>query len=218
MHLVDGVLSAPLLIVGAVGAVAGVARGLADLDADSIPRAGLLSAVFFVAALVHVPVGPASAHLMLTGLLGLLLGWAAFPAILVGLLLQAAFFGFGGLTVLGVNTLNLALPAVLVGLLARAALGRMVVPLRPAAVSLIGGLVGGLAFGLSALVVAGALALSGGAFLAAAQLVLVAQMPVLLIEALITAAVLRLLLTVRPDLVPILEPSAGVSAERPQEA
>jgi cobalt/nickel transport system permease protein len=177
-----------------------------------------LSAVFFVAALVHVPIGPSSAHLMLTGLLGLLLGWAAFPAILVGLVLQAAFFGFGGLTVLGVNTLNLALPAVLVGLLARAALGRIAVPARPVAVSLIGGLAGAFAFGLSALLVAGVLALSGGAFLAAAQLVLLAQMPVLLIEALVTAAVLRLLLTVRPDLVPVVEPPAGVTVERPQEA
>ena len=43
----------------------------------------------FVASLVHVPVGPSSMHLVLNGLLGLLLGWAAFPAILVGLLLQA---------------------------------------------------------------------------------------------------------------------------------
>ncbi len=45
--------------------------------------------------------------------MGLLLGWPAFPAILVGLFLQALLFQFGGLTVLGVNTFNVAVPAVL---------------------------------------------------------------------------------------------------------
>jgi cobalt/nickel transport system permease protein len=218
MHIVDGVLSAPVLIAGSVCAVAGVARGLADLDAERIPQAGLMSAVFFVAALIHVPVGPASAHLMLTGLMGLLLGWAAFPAILVGLVLQAAFFGFGGLTVLGVNTLNLALPAVLVGVLARALLGRMAGSPRGLSVSIIGALMGALSFALSALLVAAALALSGSAFVAAAQLMLVAQIPVLVVEALMTAAVLRLLLTVRPELVPAVEGRVPAVVERPQEA
>ena len=47
------------------------------------------------------------------GILGLLLGWAAFPAILVALALQAVFFQFGGITSLGVNTTLMALPAVL---------------------------------------------------------------------------------------------------------
>ena len=51
-------------------------------------------------------------HLILNGLLGLLLGWAAFPAILVGLALQALLFQYGGLIVLGVNTFNMAMPAV----------------------------------------------------------------------------------------------------------
>jgi cobalt/nickel transport system permease protein len=55
-----------------------------------------------VSSLVSVPVGPGSVHLLLNGLMGLLLGWAAVPAILVALILQAVFFGFGGILVLGV--------------------------------------------------------------------------------------------------------------------
>jgi cobalt/nickel transport system permease protein len=219
MHIVDGVLSAPVLIGGSLLAVAGVAKGLRELDTEAIPRAGLLTAVFFIASLIHVPIGPASAHLMLTGLMGLLLGWAAFPAILVGLLLQAAFFGFGGLTVIGSNTLSLAFPAVLIGMLARHLLGRVSLPPRSVGVLLAGFLVGALSFGASAILVAGSLALSGSAFLVAAQLILIAQVPVMLIEGAVTAAALRLLMTVRPELIPGTVPVERLaSVERPQEA
>jgi cobalt/nickel transport system permease protein len=214
MHIVDGVLGAPVLIGASMLAVAGVARGLSALDTESIPRAGLLTAVFFIASLVHVPVGPSSAHLMLTGLLGLLLGWAAFPAILVGLLLQAAFFGFGGLTVIGVNTLNLALPAVVIGLLAQSSFwctrhlssvgggGRRRFPRRCLVVRRV------------RLSVAGVLALSGSEFLVAAKLILIVQIPVMLLEGAITAATLRLLLTVRPELLPVVVPARLLPAER----
>jgi cobalt/nickel transport system permease protein len=218
MHIVDGVLSAPVLIGGSMLAVAGIARGLGALDADSIPRAGLLTAVFFIASLIHVPLGPSSAHLMLTGMMGLLLGWAAFPAILVGLLLQAAFFGFGGLTVIGVNTLNLALPAVLIGLLARHVLGRLDISPRSSGVFVVGFLVGALSTGMSAVSVAGVIALSGSEFVAAARLILVAQIPVALVEGAITGATLRLMWTVQPDLIPVARRAILVSKERPQEA
>jgi cobalt/nickel transport system permease protein len=214
MHIVDGVLDAPILIGASMFAVAGVARGLSALDTESIPRAGLLTAVFFIASLIHVPVGPSSAHLMLTGLMGLLLGWAAFPAILVGLLLQAAFFGFGGLTVIGVNTLNLALPAVVIGLLAQRFLVHSDISPRSATLVVAGFLVGALSFGVSALSVAGVLALSGNEFLVAAKLILIVQIPVMLLEGAITAATLRLLLTVRPELLPVVVPARLLRAER----
>ncbi|RKT42809.1 cobalt transporter CbiM [Thiocapsa rosea] len=214
MHIVDGVLGAPVLIGASMLAVAGVARGLSALDTESIPRAGLLTAVFFIASLIHVPVGPSSAHLMLTGLMGLLLGWAAFPAILVGLLLQAVFFGFGGLTVIGVNTLNLALPAVVIGLLAHRFLVRSDVSPRSATVLVIGFLVGALSFGVSAVSVAGVLALSGSEFLVAAKLILIVQIPVMLVEGAMTAATLRLLLTVRPELLPVVASDRLLTVER----
>jgi hypothetical protein len=113
MHISEGVLSAPVLISGGVLAAVGTAIGLKKIDYDQLARVGILSASFFVASLVHVPIGPSSVHLIMNGIVGLLLGWAAVPAILVALLLQAVFFQFGGITTLGVNTIIMALPAVL---------------------------------------------------------------------------------------------------------
>ena len=112
MHISEGVLSAPVLAGGWALAAVGTAVGLRRLDYDRLMTVAILAAAFFVASLVHVPIGPVSVHLILNGLLGTILGLAAFPAICVGLLLQAVLFQFGGLTVLGVNTVDMALPAV----------------------------------------------------------------------------------------------------------
>ena len=70
----------------------------------------ILAAAFFVGSLIHVPIGPSSVHLILNGLLGMLLGWAAFPSIFVALMLQAILFQYGGITVLGVNTFKIIVP------------------------------------------------------------------------------------------------------------
>ena len=114
MHISEGYLSAPVLVSGAVLAAAGTFAGLKNLDYERIAQAGMLAAAFFVASLVHVPIGPSNAHLIMNGIVGLLLGWAAFPVILTALVLQAVFFQFGGITTLGVNTVIMALPAVTV--------------------------------------------------------------------------------------------------------
>ena len=89
MHISEGVLSGPVIISGIVLAAAGTAIGLKKLNYDRIPRAAILSASFFVASLIHVPIGPSSVHLILNGIVGLILGWGAFPVILVALTLQA---------------------------------------------------------------------------------------------------------------------------------
>jgi len=132
MHISEGILSPPVLAAGAVLAVGGTALGLRGLDHEDVPKVGLLSAVLFIASLVHVPIGVSSAHLVLNGLAGVLLGWSLFPALLVALALQALLFQFGGLTTLGVNTFNLAFPGVICGLLFRhaAAKGRDISDVR----------------------------------------------------------------------------------------
>ena len=81
---------------GAVATVAGTAVGLKKLDYNQLPQVALLSAVFFVASLVHVPIGPSSAHLVMVGLLGLVLGWATFPAIFGGAHLAGPAFPIWG--------------------------------------------------------------------------------------------------------------------------
>ncbi len=196
-HIPDGVLSTPVLMAGAALSVGGVALGLRGLDPVRIPRVAVLSAVLFVASLVHFPAGLASVHLLLNGLAGIVLGWAVFPAMLVALLLQAVLFGFGGLVVLGVNTLDMALPALLAGALFRRLWSPETGPRRAA---LLGGVAGGGAVLLSALMVALALAASGRAFETAAGLVVATHVPVMVVEAAFTAALVSLLARVKPEM------------------
>jgi len=112
MHISEGVLPTWEIVTGWGLTLVGTAIGLRQLKEDRLVLAALLTSLFFVASLIHVPVGVGNAHLIFNGFIGLLLGWAAFPTILIGLLFQAILFQFGGLMVLGVNTFNMAFPAV----------------------------------------------------------------------------------------------------------
>ena len=118
MHIGEGVLTAThagqgALLAGTVAAAAGTMIGLRRLDEDQIPKAAVLGSAFFVASAIQVPMGSSSVHLVLSGLMGLVLGWAVFPTVLVGLILQVVFFSIAGPTVLGINTLIMALPGVI---------------------------------------------------------------------------------------------------------
>jgi cobalt/nickel transport system permease protein len=194
MHLVDGLIAPPVLAATSAIAAGGVAFGLKRLEPENLPRAALASGVFFVASLVHVPLGPSSVHLLMAGLAGVVLGWAACPALAVALVLQAVFFGFGGLTTLGVNLLVMAGPAVALGLAGRAALARF----GDRVAVWVGGLVGGLSVILGATMAALVLAASGEAFRPLAQALVVAHLPVAAIEAAVTAAALSFLVRLRP--------------------
>lgn len=195
MHISEGVLSPAVLAGGAGLAVVGCAIGLKKLDYEAIPRVAILSAAFFVASLIHVPVGPVGAHLVLNGLMGLLLGWMAFPAILIALFLQALLFQFGGLTVLGVNTVTMAAPAVICFFVFRSFLRGQGVIAALAAFSC-----GALAILLSGLLVATALITTGQAFLKVAELVLLAHIPIMIIEGIITLFIFQFLKKVRPEM------------------
>lgn len=201
MHIVDGALSNLVVTAGAVLAIGGLAQGLRKLPMEKIPVAGVLSATFFVASLIHVPIGPSSVHLIMNGLAGLVLGWAAFPALFVGLLLQAVFFGFGGVTVLGVNTVAIAGPAVIVGVLLAPTIRRS----STRAAAFWGAVGGGMAIALTTAFVAIALALTGEEFLPAAKLVFFAHIPIMVIEALLTGAAIFLAKQVKPELFDDLE-------------
>jgi len=198
MHISEGVLSGPVLAGGWVLAAAGTGLGLRRLDYDRLMTVAILSAAFFVASLIHVPIGPVSVHLILNGLLGAILGLAAFPAICIALLLQAVLFQFGGLIVLGVNAFDMALPAVLCFLV----FGPM---LRA------GGkkrAVGAFCCGFFAVLLAGcltalALALSGEAFAATAKVILLAHVPIMVIEGALTAMAVAFLAKVRPEMLHI---------------
>jgi cobalt/nickel transport system permease protein len=197
MHISEGVLSGPVLISGGALAAAGTAVGLKKLDYDRIARAGILSAAFFVASLIHVPIGPSNAHLILNGLVGLLLGWAAFPAILVALVLQAMLFQFGGITALGVNTLVMALPAVICYLVFSRFLHKR--PLVALSATFACGFFSVL-FG--AVLVGLALIFTEENFFEVSAIVIAAHIPVMIIEGVITAVCVSFLKKVQPAMLP----------------
>jgi len=118
MHIPDGIL--PAAVVAAGYGTTGIATWYSlrkikqkENPQESIPKASLLTAAFFVASWIHIPIPPTSVHLVLNGLLGALLGYYAFPAILIGLFFQAVMFQHGGLTTLGVNATMMGVPALL---------------------------------------------------------------------------------------------------------
>src|SRR5262245_24915564 len=115
VHIADGVLAWPWL-----GGGWGLAAGLACFGAwrirdDEIPRVALLTAAFFVASSIHVRLGPGSAHLLLGGLVGVVLGRRAALAIPIGVAMQAVLLGHGGFSTIGVNSCIMIITALLAG-------------------------------------------------------------------------------------------------------
>ena len=195
MHIAEGVLAWPVLAGGAAITFGGVYMGLRSLEAYRIPQTAIMASAFFVASLIHVPIGPANMHLILNGLMGIVLGWACMPAILVGLLLQSILFQFGGLTALGVNTVIMALPA-----LVCAALFRIIDPKTRRFTAILSFVLGTGAVLFSALIAALALTLSGQGFVNAAKLLFVAHLPVSAIEGIITSISIGFIYKVKPEM------------------
>lgn len=195
MHLADGVLSAPVVGTAAVVAAGTLVCAARGMKPEDVPRVGLLAAAFFVSSLARIPIGLTSVHPVLIGLTGVLLGRRAPLAVFLGLLLQAMLFGHGGLTTLGVNTLIMGVPALFAGWLFRA------IPVKSflmrgftaGAVGVIGGV----------LFVVGFLCFSAefyrqGPF-SLVNVIMLAHLPILVIEAFITGFAARLLHRVRPE-------------------
>jgi len=195
------VLSLPVLAAGATASVAGLAIAVTRLRSHEVPRTAVLGAVFFVASLITLPVGPTTIHPVLGGLMGIVLGWAALPAITVSLVLQLVFFGFGGLTSLGVNVFNIGLPALLAGLAFRPWLEQAA---SARTVGLLGAAAGAVTVLATGGLVALALALSSAAYGTAAKIVILTYLPLAAGEAAITAAALAFLWRVAPDMLGIV--------------
>lgn len=200
MHISEGVLSLPVLVSGDLIAAAGTYLGIRNLEEKDIPEVAILSAGFFVASLIHVPVGPSSVHLVLNGLVGILLGWMSFPAILLALFLQAILFQFGGLTTLGINTVNMALPSVVCWYL----FGKLV--RRKGVISDISSFLAGF-FGvfLGAIFVAISLISTGEIFINISKMVVIAHLPVMIIEGVITLFIIKFLKKAKPEILGIKE-------------
>lgn len=205
MHLPDGLVPVGLAAAGYAGSAALLGLSLQRIarlpdPGAAMPRAAMLTAVFFAVASIAVPVPPTTVHPMLAGLMGVLLGWFAVPAILVGLFLQAVLFGHGGLTTLGLNGLILA-PAALICWAAWTALSPRA-PMLAAVVAGSGGVVLSLAVFAAFVLIGLPAEVDAAAERAALGVFVLAHLPLVLAEGLLVAVVLRVLARVEPGLLP----------------
>lgn len=165
----------------------------------------MMTSTFFVASLLSFPIAGTAVHLSLIGLCGIVLGRAAFPSILVGVALQFALFGHGGASTIGLNATSMGS-----GALVAAALYHSGTPSTARAV------VAAVLGTLTAIAIFGAAMLSAGhALRAVAYASILVHLPVIAIEAVVTAAAVRFLLRVQPELVglspAVARPNADVS-------
>ncbi len=206
MHISDGMLPAYAWIAGGAVAAVAIALDVRRIHDRDVPKLALLASTFFVASLVHVPVGPASVHLALNGLVGIVAGPGSVLVIAAGLLLQALLLGHGGLTTLGVNIVDLALPAALVGSLCR----RWIRTLPVGKAAVLAGLAGALVPILSLGMILGwSLVASDPAYGDGLRVFLLASLPICLIEGLICGATISYLLKVQPVVLDLDRPAGG---------
>jgi cobalt/nickel transport system permease protein len=195
MHISDGVLPVSVTVASYALTLAGVALSLRKVDSADLPKIAVVTSSFFVASLIHLPLGPTSVHLLLPGIVGALLGPAAFLSVTIGLFLQSILFQFGGLTALGANALMMGLPALACGFIFRRFRGQ-----TRMSNALTGALVSGGGVLLAALILAAWLTTAGEDFWGVAKLALAAHFPVMLIEGFVGGCTISFLFRVKPEM------------------
>ena len=206
VHISDGALAWPWLAAG--WAILGVMLLVAvwRVREEDIPRIGVLTAAFFVGSSIHIKLAvvPSSVHLILNGLVGVVLGRRAPLAISVGLVLQYVLIFHGGQTTIGVNGCIVGIPA-LFAAACYPLLKRLGVSPFARGLVLGAGAAAG-AVGLNFLVL-----LFGGKedWSTLAKLVLLAHIPVVVIEGLMLGVIVRYLEKVKPEMLGSQPSQAG---------
>jgi len=113
VHISSGVLANSWIVGGFIGLAVLLLPAFWKLTEDDIPRIGVFTAAFFIASSLRIPLGFASVHLVLNGLIGVTLGRRAMLAVAVGLALQSLLLHHGGIEALGVNSCIVGVPALL---------------------------------------------------------------------------------------------------------
>lgn len=156
MHIPDGYLSpstcATFYAASAPFWYVALKRVQRLLSARFAPLLSLCAAFCFVIMMFNLPLpGGTSGHAVGVGVATIILGpWAAMIAISIALLIQAVFFGDGGITAFGANAFNMAIVGSLVAVgVYRLAAGRS--PIESCRRVVAAGLAGYLALNASAL-------------------------------------------------------------------
>jgi cobalt/nickel transport system permease protein len=120
MHIPDGYLS-PTTCAALYGASApfwyvALERVKKALHTRLIPQLSLFAAFSFVIMMFNLPLpGGTTGHAVGIGLAAVVLGpWAAMLAVSVAIVVQALFFGDGGVTAIGANCFNMAIAGALI--------------------------------------------------------------------------------------------------------
>ncbi len=223
MHITEGILPAPWAGLWYLVAIPFVAWGLRELRLRSSstpffkPMVGLVGAAVFVISCmpIPVPVVGTCSHPAGTGLAAILIGPALTAVVAsIALLLQALFLAHGGLTTLGANIVSMGIVGGLIGYAVFHAARRARLPLWAAAF-LAGLLADWATYATTAFELASALhgnGSLGGMFGAIALAFLPTQVPVGILEGVLTAGVYRFVQSRRPSLLECLGVLPGRAA------
>ncbi|TCK98139.1 cobalt/nickel transport system permease protein [Natranaerovirga hydrolytica] len=196
MHLSDGVLNLPIVVGTSIMTAGSLGYSLKGIQESEIPKISLITATFFVASLISIPIGPTSIHPLLAGLIGIMLGKRSPIAIFIALLLQGVLFQHGGITTLGANTLLVYLPAIFSHL----AFKRL--SKKNKHITLIAGLIAGMAILICVLLLIVLLYLSDGryseGFFSVVNLLVISYLPLVIIESLLTAFAVGFIYKTKP--------------------
>jgi cobalt/nickel transport system permease protein len=211
VHISDGALDWSWIAGGWVVLAVLLIAAVWRVREEDVPRIGVLTAAFFIGSSIHIKLVllPTSVHLILNGLVGVVLGRRAPIAVTVGLLLQYLLVAHGGQTTLGINACIIGIPAVLAGwcypLLRRTGMG-----------AFSRGVVLGASAAAGAVVLNFVVLLLGGKedWSTLAKLVLLAHLPVVLIEGLMLGVIVRYLEKVKPEMLnpKLLDHSGKISS------
>jgi cobalt/nickel transport system permease protein len=209
MHIpdgfIDGTTSAGAAVVAAGGLGATLRRAGQVLDERRVPLAGLVAAFVFAVQMFNFPVASGTSGHLLGGALAAVLVGPAVGVVCVSVVLavQALLFADGGLSALGLNTLNMALVTAFGGY-AVFVLVRRVTSRTSSSVVLAAGIAAAVSVVLSALAFTLEYAV-GGTGTASVPAVAGAMVGVHVLigigEGVITALVVGAVLATRPDLV-----------------
>lgn len=198
MHISDGILPTSVAIGGYALSFGIAAWSVRRTREEDLVKLAVVTSSFFVASLISVPLGPTSVHLMIPGIVGILAGNGAFLSIMLGVTLQSLLFQFGGITAIGANGLMMGLPAVVCGWVFQMTRGRSQFNHTVSAA-----FCGALGVFLSAIMLALLLMSGGEDFLGTARVAMYVHVPIILIEAAISAFTVSFLYKVKPEMLGI---------------
>jgi len=179
VHISDGILAPWLLVSGWGITIAILAYTLKKMKIDDVPKLSVITAAVFVASLIHLQAGPTSVHLVLNGFAGVTLGILAYPCIFIALVMQAFLFLHGGVTTIGINTVNMGVPALISFLLFRTGMKQNIEIKRKEVI--IGAIAGGIAVALVLLLFKVELLISGKEYTDVTQFFIITHILIILI-------------------------------------